>query len=255
MQPLIYTTTMQGKGAFDEGRLAEQRPIGFSGDGSVVKRLGPLFYWAWGTADSRAHIGLHPHQGFEIMTYIIAGYGEHGDTLGTRSRLEPGGVQLMRTGSGVSHEETIGAGGEMFQIWFEPHLSQAIASAPSYEQHNDAAFPFHPGQGFNVKTIVGDGSPLRLTVDAHMWDVAIHASASYRLPVRAGRALAALAVRGDGLWKDAETGRTDSFRHRDFIVVRANEDGAAVVEAGGDDVRLLVIDVIDKPGYPLIRKA
>lgn len=255
MQPLIYTPAMQGKGAFDEGRLLEQRPIGFPGDGSVVKRLGPLFYWAWGAAEARAHIGMHPHQGFEIMTYVIAGYGEHGDTLGNRSTVEPGGVQLMRTGSGISHEETIGEGGEMFQIWFEPHLSKMITETPSYEQHSDEAFPVYNGQGYKVKTIIGDDSPLRLAADAYMRDVDISPFASYAIPVRAGRALAVLAVRGVGSWKDSGTGRTDSFGHRDLIVVRASDDGEAIIEAGADDVRLLAIDVIDKPGYPLIRKA
>ena len=48
MQTLIYGPTLQAVGAFDGGKITEQKPIGFSGEGSVVKRLGPLFYWAWG---------------------------------------------------------------------------------------------------------------------------------------------------------------------------------------------------------------
>ncbi|WP_220446569.1 pirin family protein [Paenibacillus piri] len=35
----------------------------------------------------------------------MSGKAEHGDSLGTRSVVGPGGAQVMQTGSGVSHEE------------------------------------------------------------------------------------------------------------------------------------------------------
>lgn len=35
----------QAFGQFDGGKITEQKPIGFSGEG--LNRLGTLFYWAW----------------------------------------------------------------------------------------------------------------------------------------------------------------------------------------------------------------
>jgi redox-sensitive bicupin YhaK (pirin superfamily) len=35
----------------------------------------------------------------------VNGKAEHGDSLGTKSTIGPGGIQVMQTGSGVSHEE------------------------------------------------------------------------------------------------------------------------------------------------------
>ncbi|WP_246358832.1 hypothetical protein [Paenibacillus phytorum] len=59
----------QGKEEFDGGKIKAQKPLGFSGQGAVTVRLGPLFYWAWGQAESEGGIGFHPHQGFEILSY------------------------------------------------------------------------------------------------------------------------------------------------------------------------------------------
>ncbi|TDF91151.1 hypothetical protein E1757_33335 [Paenibacillus piri] len=40
-----------------------------------------------------------------FRTCVVSGKAEHGDSLGTRSVVGPGGAQVMQTGSGVSHEE------------------------------------------------------------------------------------------------------------------------------------------------------
>ena len=50
-------------------------------------------------SEEPAVIGLHPHQGFEIITYVIKGKAYHRDTLGTESVVAEGGTQLMQTGS------------------------------------------------------------------------------------------------------------------------------------------------------------
>lgn len=124
----VYPADQQGTGSFDNGRITEIKPIGFPGDKSAVSRVGPLFYWAWASSHGEAEIALHPHRGFEILSYVLAGELGHYDTLGTRSRVKTGGAQVMQTGSGISHEEkTFGPGGEFFQIWFEPNLRLALS--------------------------------------------------------------------------------------------------------------------------------
>ena len=104
----IYPPDKQASGEFDGGRITEIKPIGFSGDGSAVDRVGPLFYWAWASSMESAKIGLHPHRGFEIISYVLSGEVGHGDTLGNATRVASGGAQVMQTGSGVSHEEQTG---------------------------------------------------------------------------------------------------------------------------------------------------
>jgi redox-sensitive bicupin YhaK (pirin superfamily) len=257
MQTLIYGPTLQAVGAFDGGKITEQKPIGFSGEGSVVKRLGPLFYWAWAHSKEEGAIGLHPHQAFEIMTYVISGRAEHGDTLGTRSTVGAGGVQLMQTGSGVSHEERmVGPDMEAFQIWFEPHMEEAFLRKPTYYQYEHEDFPITQGEGYVKKTVIGEDSPIHIVADALMWDIEIAPGASYTHPVSDNRTLSALAIRGDGIWTNgSDSEHRTAFKHKDFIVVRSDKNVSTVIEAASDSpLRVVLIEVPTTVDYPLYPK-
>ncbi|MBO7747671.1 pirin family protein [Paenibacillus sp. MWE-103] len=257
MQTLVYGPTLQAKGAFDGGKITEQKPIGFSGEGSVVKRVSTLFYWAWAHAQNDGYIPLHPHQAFEIMTYVVAGKAEHGDTLGTKSSIGAGGVQLMQTGSGVSHEERfIGPDMEGFQIWFEPSIQEALKTTPTYHQYEHEDFPIRAGEGFTQKTVIGEGSPIAIVADARMWDVELAPGAVYRHSVEDGRTLTALAIRGDGTWsyEGQPDNRTD-VKHKDFVLVRADRSDEIVLSAKPDaPLRLILIDVPTSVDYALYPK-
>ncbi|MDP4099453.1 pirin family protein [Paenibacillus sp. P96] len=254
MQPRVYTPAMQGSGEFDGGKIKEQKPIGFSGEGSVIKRVGPLFYWAWGASSAEAVIGLHPHEGFEIMTYIVQGESSHKDTLGTDSAVGAGGVQVMQTGSGVSHREQLSADTEFFQIWFEPYLAEAMLRKPTYHQyeHEDFSIESHEA-GYSVKTVIGSGSPINLVADAEMWDVEISGGARYGHTVPGGYTLTALAIRGAGVWGEADVSKRQSpFRHKDFIVGYADSDTSVEITNPHDDIlRLILIKVPTNVSYPL----
>jgi redox-sensitive bicupin YhaK (pirin superfamily) len=257
MQTLVYGPALQATGAFDGGKITEQKPIGFPGEGSVVKRIGPLFYWAWAKAKADGYIPLHPHQAFEIMTYVIAGQAQHGDTLGTKSTVGPGGVQLMQTGSGVSHEERfIGPDMEGFQIWFEPHMEKALSMTPTYSQYEHGDFPLIEGEGFVKKTIIGEGSPVNIIADARMWDIKIASGGQYRHHVPGGRTLAALAIQGGGVWATSESdSKRTSFRHKDFLVARADEDQNVIIKTTeASPQRLILIEVPTTVDYPLYPK-
>ena len=47
----------------------------------------------------------HPHRGIETITYMLDGLVEHGDSMGNKGVISPGGVQWMTAGSGVIHQE------------------------------------------------------------------------------------------------------------------------------------------------------
>jgi hypothetical protein len=257
MRTRIYPPAMQARGGFDGGRITEQKPIGFPGEGSVIKRVGPLFYWAWAHAPESGYIPLHPHSGFEIMTYVIQGRSEHGDSLGTRSVVGPGGAQIMQTGSGVSHEEGfVGPDMEGFQIWFEPDLQEAVKRPPAYRQFGHEQFPLEEKDGVQVKTVLGEGSPVSLVTDARMWDIRLEPGKAWSYTIPAGRAAAALAVRGGGEWADGhDDGARHAFSPRDFILLEADETLETVVRAFGDaELRMIVIEVPSRVDYRLYPK-
>ena len=65
----------------------------------------------------------HPHRDMEIFSYIVSGVLEHRDSMGNRRQLMPGQIQLMRTGTGVTHSEFNPSPTErvhLLQIWIEP---------------------------------------------------------------------------------------------------------------------------------------
>ena len=180
----IYPPEVQGTGAFDGGRITEIKPLdfpGFPGEGPVVPHTGPLFYWAWATAKGYGKIGLHPHRAFEIMSYALKGEIGHYDTMGNRSRVKAGGVQVMQTGSGVSHEEeTVGEHNEFFQIWFEPNLKETVRQTPTYAEFRHEDFPVEVRDGVTLKHVIGNGAPISILVEAAMQDILIPSSHGYR---------------------------------------------------------------------------
>lgn len=238
----------QGVGQFDGGKITEQKPIGFPGEGSEVKRIGPLFYWAWAKSENEGYIPLHPHQGFEIITYVISGKAEHGDTLGTKSTVGPGGLQVMQTGSGVSHKEGfIGPNMQGFQIWFEPHITEALKRRPTYQQYNDEDFQVEGSEGIRVKEVLGVDSPVDFVTDAAMWDIEVKNDYTYEQSLTKGRSLSILVLSGEGNINGTE------FQMKEFLVMEADERSKVAIEVR-KDTRVIAIEVPTFVDYPMYRK-
>ncbi|MFM1651080.1 pirin family protein [Brevibacillus sp. B_LB10_24] len=255
MNIAVHPRAEQGIGAFDGGKITEQKPIGFSGEGSSVKRIGPLFYWAWAKAKEEGYIDSHPHQAFEILTYVINGQAHHGDSLGTKSVVGAGGVQLIQAGSGVYHNERlVGPDCELFQIWFEPPVREALRRDPAYGQYEHEEFPVVEKDGVLVKTVIGEGAPLQLVADARMWDIRLAPGAVYERTIEKNRTVSGLAIRGSGTcsW---ETGRTVDFQQTDYIVIQADASESLAIKATADEpLWLTIVEVPTEVDYPLYPK-
>jgi quercetin 2,3-dioxygenase len=257
MKILVYPPDRQAVGEFDGGKITEQKPIGFPGEGSAVKRVGPLFYWSWAFSKKKGFIAAHPHQAFEIMTYVIQGKAGHGDSLGTKSVVGAGGAQVMQTGSGVSHEEHfIGPDMEAFQIWFEPYLNEAIKRKPAYFQYEHESFPTNNESSLQVKTVIGDGSPIKLVTDVKMWDIQVKPGHVYEHTIPAGYSLATLCLRGNGLWLDKNDDLVSALlKEKDFVVLHAESATETLLKADKDhDLRMILIEVPTQTDYPLYPK-
>ena len=144
MKVNFYPPSVQASGNFNFGEILEKKPIGFPQDGGLLKPFSNLFYWAhaW-TPGKRSTIGLHPHQGFEICTFVLKGSINHYDTqLNKWIRLDEGDVQIIRSGNGISHSEEILEKSEIFQIWFDPDLSKSLKKPASYNDYKHDKFKF-----------------------------------------------------------------------------------------------------------------
>jgi redox-sensitive bicupin YhaK (pirin superfamily) len=96
-----------------------------------------IFYWSHSHALNDFTVELHPHQGFEIMTFVFEGGFEHFDTASQKwTPLAVGGFQVIQSGSGVEHAEKVLKNSRAFQIWFDPNFKQAIKIPAAYMDYN-----------------------------------------------------------------------------------------------------------------------
>lgn len=72
------------------------------------EELNPFVFFDAGTMqrnDNGLHIGMHPHSGIGIITYFEGGELVHDDSGNNKEVIRDGGVQWIRAGGGVWHEE------------------------------------------------------------------------------------------------------------------------------------------------------
>ena len=76
----------------------------------------------------------HPHENMEIVTIPLKGALEHQDSMGHTSVVNPGEIQIMSAGTGVTHSEYNHSKEEpvsLLQIWVFPKIKNI---APRYDQ-------------------------------------------------------------------------------------------------------------------------
>lgn len=107
--------------------------------------------------------GAHPHRGIATLTYILSGEGEHFDSRGHHAKVFSGGVQWMKAGNGIIHDETMNPDSQTgspymhgFQFWI--NLPAKIKKeSPAYLAVNASEVPQMPlneNSGW-LKVIVG----------------------------------------------------------------------------------------------------
>ena len=138
----------------------ENKPIPFP-NRSGTQAYSNLFYWAHLEAFETAEFPLHPHKGFEIMTFVFEGSLEHYDTASKEyTPVNAGGVQVTQAGSGVEHSEKIIKGSHLFQIWFDPDFSKTLQKDASYKDYVSEDFSVQTHNGISRLTYVGEKGPI-----------------------------------------------------------------------------------------------
>lgn len=159
----IYPVEQQMKGGFNNGEIVENKPIQMSQNKTFLQPYSNIFYWAHASASVTSTIGLHPHQGFEIMSFVLKGTIEHYDTHNKKwIPLKAGDVQIIRAGSGISHAEKIIENAHIFQIWLDPDISKSFTQAATYNDFASNTFPVISKNGLKIKTLKGEGAPLEM---------------------------------------------------------------------------------------------
>jgi len=88
-----------------------------------IKQLNPFVLWDHFQTDGLSGttgFGFHGHSGIATISYPVVGDVVHEDTDGNKGRLGAGSVQLMASGAGVLHKETVypdQGTTDAFQLW------------------------------------------------------------------------------------------------------------------------------------------
>lgn len=237
----IIKKSHQASGQFNGGEILENKPIGFPREGGELKPYSNLFYWAHAWSDVGSTIGLHPHQGFEIMSFVTEGSIEHYDTAHKEwRRLGKGAAQIIRAGSGISHSEKINAGGHMFQIWFDPNLNETIKQEASYDDYQHEAFPITEVNGIRTKVYKGEGSPLHMVSEgidiAEKWISA----GQHTIELDEEKLHSIYLVNGVVQIND------DEIQENDFVIVKEQSSLSIKVESSA---QLFIISSLEKLTY------
>ena len=209
----------QASGAFNNGEILENKPIGFPQDGGQTKPYSNLFYWAhaW-TTNKSSTIGLHPHQGFEICSFVLKGYINHFDTkLNSWIRLEEGDVQVIRSGNGISHSEEIGEKSEIFQIWFDPNISKTLLNDATYDDYKSKDFEIIESDNYTKKIIKGDSSPVKLISENITINELFYNSGTFKHNLNMDLMSSIFVIDGEGQFNNQK------IKKGDFIVIEDEE--------------------------------
>ena len=211
--------------------------------------VGPfIFFDQMGPAEFLTGQGIdvrpHPHIGLATVTYLLRGRIHHRDSLGTDQWIEPGAVNWMLAGQGITHSERMDGA-----MRAKPHSLfglQTWIALPKDREDDPAAFlhtpmddlPVLEGEGKFVRLILGsvwgETAPIMTPSEMFYADATLEAGASIPLPdnhedrgvyILAGSA----AVGGETF----DAGRMLVFRPGDRISLKAGDQGTRLMLLGG----------------------
>ena len=241
MSVRIISKQNQAHGAFNGGQIVENKPIGFPQDGGFVRPYSSLFYWARARAVIDSTIGLHPHQGFEIMSFVMKGKIRHFDTkMNAWKELGEGGAQIIRAGNGIQHAEHMYRDSVMFQIWVDPDLDKTLQQEASYDDYSVDSIPTEETKFGRIHHFAGAKGPMKLESDLEViqkWEI----ERDMEMELPADHVLSAYVVSGNGRvnWLTIE--------QDDFIVIE--EEGNLRIQPTDDNLVVFAILSPVEPGY------
>ena len=203
-------------------------------------QMGPVEFLSGQGIDVRPH----PHIGLATVTYLLDGRLHHRDSLGTDQWIEPGAVNWMVAGHGITHSErTDGAERDrarrMFGIQTWVALPKGAEDDPAGFAHLGAdALPVLAGEGKEVRLILGtawgERVPLPLPSEMFYADATLAPGAAIPLPDdHEDRGVYVLNGSVTVAGQAFEAGRMMVFRPGDRLSLKAGPQGARLMILGG----------------------
>ena len=158
MIELVIDQRRKDLGGFEVGRVLPFH---------AHRMVGPfVFFDHMGPVDFRPGFGRnvdvrpHPHIGLSTVTYLFDGHITHRDSVGAIQEINPGEVNWMTAGRGITHSERFDTlrqtGGTMHGIQAWVALPTELEETdPSFANHGPDDLPTYEGGGMWARLIAG----------------------------------------------------------------------------------------------------
>ncbi|WP_210490150.1 pirin family protein [Rufibacter aurantiacus] len=186
--------------------------------------------------------GAHPHRGIATLTYLLHGEAEHFDSAGHHARVTSGGIQWMKAGNGVIHDENLNpdpgeATGLTHALQFWINLpAQHKAEAPAYLAVQAQEVPQKPlaeDKGW-IKVIAGSyeelTSPIPSYSEQFLYHLHLEAGQQFSLDTAPGVEYAAFLLENDAVLNNDkhQAGEFVEFDRAEGVLEVTNESYAAL---------------------------
>lgn len=142
---IIDKRTRDLGGGFEVGRVLPFAKRRMVGPFIFFDQMGPVDF-APGIP-RELDVRPHPHIGLSTVTYLYSGAMTHRDSLGFKQEIQPGAVNWMTAGKGITHSERLEHarmnGAHM-------HGIQAWVALPNEDEEIDPGFWHHPASSLPV---------------------------------------------------------------------------------------------------------
>lgn len=183
--------------------------------------------------DFEAGFPMHPHRGFETVTYMLEGSITHRDSAGNQGTVYAGGVQWMTAGRGIVHEEMPRAdeSGRLwgFQLWINLPAAHKMDPPKYFGVTQDQIPEIQLTDQARARIICGSlqgvtGPVRELAVDCQFLDILLQPYGELQLVVPETHKVFAYVLYGVGLFDPRKTSPIES--------------GHTVIYGSGPKVRL-----------------
>jgi redox-sensitive bicupin YhaK (pirin superfamily) len=189
--------------------------------------------------------GAHPHRGIATLTYVLKGEDEHFDSFGHHAKVTSGGIQWMKAGNGIIHDENINVDPQTgdrithgLQFWINLP-SKIKAEAPQYIaiQANEVPKKFFDDKKSWIKVIAGTYEELNSKIPNYskqfVYHIHLEAGKEFSLTTEVGLEYAAFLPVNNALINEIE------FSAGEFVEFD-REGGAITIHNNAPDA----IDII-----------
>src|SRR5215471_2697324 len=217
----------------------------FSAIPDAVRKLDPFLMldyhpeYQYPPTTHRRGVGVHPHRGFETVTFAFQGSVAHHDSTGGGGVIGPGDVQWMTAAAGILHkeyhEESYGRRGgpfQMAQLWV--NLPKAHKMAPPGYQPilaDQMGIVTLPDGAGTVRVVAGEyqgvRGPAKTFSPMTVLDATLNSGGKLELSFPARQTVAILVMKGE------VTFNGNRARINDFVLFK-NEGERITVEASAE---------------------